>query len=436
MRVVLAVVALAALSFGQEGAALKRTMMLLSSSTPQHRNTVKILFYGQSITKQEWWMLVAGELRRRYPNADIVAVNRSIGGFAAPVLRRTLDSNVFPFYPDLIVLHDYGSEEDYEWMIQEFRRRTTAEIALQTDHVAVGQKDEWHDRHSFEWMKALAAKYGCEWMEIRQPWKDYLAKNSMKPADLLTDNVHLNEAGNKLLAGLVLEHFRETGPPAGDPVRTVEVGKDTAWKEGRIELEFEGNRVEVVAARSAYQPYSRASFRIDGKRPSEFAETYAHTRMSDTVGPDWPLAIRVTADKPLVAEDWVLKVTESDDRSEKFRFEVRGSVTGPDGSGVSTEKFVSKSGRVVIEPRDWWAAAAWKLSKKPMPGGYEAHWKAVALNADEWVQPRLDDLTREHVTVVASGLANTKHKLEIVAGTATTPQIGWIRIYRPSLKNQ
>jgi hypothetical protein len=423
----------AALAFGQDGAALKRTMMLLSTSTPQRRNTVKILFYGQSITKQDWWMLVAGELRKRYPNADIVAVNRSIGGFAAPVLRRTLDGNVFPFYPDLIVLHDYGSEEDYEWMIQEFKRRTTAEIALQTDHVAVGQKEEWHDKHSFEWMKNLAAKYGCEWMEIRQPWKDHLAKNGMKPQDLLTDGVHLNEAGNALLAGLVLQHFRETGAPADNPVRTVAVGRDAQWKDRRIELEFEGNRVELLAARSAYQPYSRASLRIDGKRPSEFSETYAHTRMSDTVGPDWPLAIRVTSEKPLVAEDWFLKVLESEERSENFRFEVRGSVTGPDGAGVSTERFVSKSGRVVIEPRDWWAAAAWKLSKKPMPAGYEAHWKAVALNADEWVQPRLDDLTREHVTVVASGLANAKHRLEIVAETAVAPQIGWIRIYRPAL---
>jgi hypothetical protein len=380
------------------------------------------------------WMLVAADLRKRYPNADIVAVNRSIGGFGASILRRTLDSNVFPFYPDLIVFHDYGAEADYEWIVKEFKSRTTAEIALQTDHPASGQNDAWHDRHSFEWMKELSAKYGCEWLEIRKPWQEYLAAKEMKPADLLKDGVHLNAAGEQYLASLVLQHFRETGPPAEDPVKTLVVGKDVQWKDGRIELEFEGNRVEVLTERSAYQPYSRASFRIDGKKPSELPETYAFTRMSDTVGPDWPLAIQVKREKPLVAEDWLLKVLETDESSEKFRFEVRGSVTGADGAGVSTERFVSKSGRLVIEAEDWWANAAWKFSKKPMPVGYQANWKAIALNADEWVQPRLDDLTRDHVTVVASGLPNTKHKLEIVAETATTPQIGAIRVYRPAVK--
>jgi len=421
----------------QDGAGLRRTMTLLETSTPQHRNTVKILFYGQSITKQAYWMLVIAELRARYPNADIVGVNRSIGGFAAPVLRRTLENNVFPFYPDLIVFHDYGAEEDYEWIVREFRQRTTAEIALQTDHVAIGQKDDWHDRHSYEWLRDLGGKYGCEWMEIRKPWKDYLEQNGLTAKDLLRDNVHLNEAGEALMAKLLLTHFRKAPGPVDDSlVRTYVVGKDWEWKDGRIELPFEGNRIEAIAAASEYQPYSRALFRIDGKKPSEFPEMYAFTRMSDTVGPDWPLAIRVTSERPLLVEDWFLKILETDAASKVFRFEVRGAATGIDGVGVSTERFVSKSGRVVIERQDWWASRAFDYSRKPMPVGYEAYWKAVALHADEWVQPRIDDLTREHVTVIASGLGNGKHKLEIVSGTATTPQIAAIRVYRPPWKEQ
>ena len=36
------------------GSGIQRTMTLLATSTPARRNPVRILFYGQSITKQEW----------------------------------------------------------------------------------------------------------------------------------------------------------------------------------------------------------------------------------------------------------------------------------------------------------------------------------------------------------------------------------------------
>lgn len=36
------------------GRNIQRTMRLLAESTPEHRNTVRVLFYGQSITDQAW----------------------------------------------------------------------------------------------------------------------------------------------------------------------------------------------------------------------------------------------------------------------------------------------------------------------------------------------------------------------------------------------
>jgi hypothetical protein len=39
-------------SFGRN---VQRTMRLLATSTPERRNTVRVLFYGQSITEQGWW---------------------------------------------------------------------------------------------------------------------------------------------------------------------------------------------------------------------------------------------------------------------------------------------------------------------------------------------------------------------------------------------
>jgi hypothetical protein len=62
------------------GSRIQRTMRLLVTSTPQQRNRVKILYYGQSIIAQNWWKAIVADLRERFPNADIVATNPSIGG--------------------------------------------------------------------------------------------------------------------------------------------------------------------------------------------------------------------------------------------------------------------------------------------------------------------------------------------------------------------
>ena len=54
-----------------------------------------------------------------------------------------------------------------------------------------------------------------------------------------------------------------------DLVKTYEVSKDVAWKDGKLTLPFEGNRVDVLAAKGdGKSPATQV--RIDGKRPSEF----------------------------------------------------------------------------------------------------------------------------------------------------------------------
>ena len=89
------------------GAGVQRTLTLLATSTPERRNTVRILFYGQSITEQEWWKHVADDLRSRFPSANLIIENRAIGGFAAQLLIKPAEHDVYPFYPDLMILHVY-----------------------------------------------------------------------------------------------------------------------------------------------------------------------------------------------------------------------------------------------------------------------------------------------------------------------------------------
>jgi hypothetical protein len=82
-------------------------MHLLATSTPQHRNTVKILVYGQSISVQDWWLEVKRDLTARFPNANLIMENKSIGGFSSSLLVKTTEMDVSSFYPDLVLFHVY-----------------------------------------------------------------------------------------------------------------------------------------------------------------------------------------------------------------------------------------------------------------------------------------------------------------------------------------
>jgi hypothetical protein len=202
---------------------------------------------------------------------------------------------------------------------------------------------------------------------------------------------------------------------------------------GKLELEFEGNRVDAIAGWG--DPYygGEAEVRIDGQRLSDRPELYHITRPTDTFTVDWPGVNRIDAEKPLLVEDWTLKVLEVNADEARLRFEVAGARTGPDGGGVSTARFVSKSGRVMIEPEDWTFARSFALVHRPTPAGFEVTWSVAPMFVDVYRAPPLEDRTREQATTLALGLAGTKHRLELIARGPNPPAIRAIRIYRPPM---
>ena len=109
-----------------------------------------------------------------------------------------------------------------------------------------------------------------------------------------------------------------------------------------------------------------------------------------------------------------------------------GSKTGADGEGRSDVRFVSKSGRVVIETNDWNVAYATSLAGiKPVPEQFTVKWKVEPRFVDEFVSSGVKDATTETTVTLAQGLPNTKHTLEI-SGSDAMP-IAAIRVYRPPL---
>jgi len=434
------------------GRNIQRTMRLLATSTAEQRNTVRILFYGQSITEQKWTQLVEEDLRRRFPHANLIIENRALGGFSSQLLVKTAETDLYPFQPDLLIFHVYGAHDKYEDIIRRTRERTTAEILMQKDHVTkpadfteetdpaklppAGQ--HWDAFMNHNHLPSLAQKYGAELCDQRALWKSYLAENQLEPKALLRDSVHLNAHGEWFMAECVNAYLRydpRLGPsPAEDWVKTYEIGKDVRWQDGKLRLDFEGNRVEVICKTGATAP---ATVRIDGRKPSEFPELYGFTRaVTQPEGKwlvKWPVIAPIGSQTPLVVEDWTLAVAKDTANDSLFTFRLAGSQTGADGEGRSDTQFVSKSGRVVIETNAWNVPYALSVlgGIKPVPEKFTVKWQVAPRFLDEFVAPPAKALAGETTMTLAQGLPNTKHTLEI-SGAAASP-IAAIRIYQPPL---
>jgi hypothetical protein len=435
------------------GAHLQRSMALMATSTGLKRNTVRILFYGQSITNSDWTRIVGERLRRQYPLANLVIENRAISGFDSSKLSKTAEADLYPFYPDLVIFHDYGDAAPYEDMVRRIRERTAADILIATDHIAprVGEKiDEatdpaklpapkpgTHDAawRSYVFLPALARKYGAELADIRTLWKQYLKDAKLSPSDLLYDDLHLNSHGIDLMAELILAHLRyrpELAMNADDGrVKTLTVGPedDLQWKDGKLVVPFEGNKIDLICKEGAAAP---AAIRIDGKKPSEFPELYIPTRAIavDPRGPFPPL-LRVRHRTPLIIEDWKILITDVNADCTRYKFRVIGSVTGDDGDGEGGKPFVSKSGRVVLDPDDFNLLFPLRRFENATSSSLEALWHVRPHFVDQFVAPANGNHFGETIVTAAQGLKNCKHTLEIT-GSPDTP-IGAIRIYRPPL---
>jgi hypothetical protein len=288
---------------------------------------------------------------------------------------------------------------------------------------------------NYTFLPSYAKKYNCQLSRIRDSWKEYLKDNNLKPAQLLADGVHLNKHGEYLMAELIGQElvYRPEQPADEwkDTVRTLVVGKDIKWEGEHLVLEFEGNRVDAVAAAGADMMGWTVDVDLDDKKITDIPECYYHARPSGTAGVGWPAIQRIDWQKPLMLEEWTATFTGFNDDQTDFKFSLTGSKTGPDGEGSAKEKFVSKSGRVVIAPQDWVFAYCKKVSKKSTPEGFQVRWRVKPLFVGAYHVPKVTDPTVERCTTLVQGIANGKHKLVLCGRKAV---IAALRVYRPPVK--
>jgi hypothetical protein len=469
------------------GARIQRTVSLLNDSSPERRYPVTILVYGQSITENLKRANLDQALKGKFPYADITFLNRSISGFSASQLVRSAANDIYPLYPDLVILHDYGAGLiEFERIIQDIRRYTTAEIMLCTHHIG-GDEEAGRitsqDNESAV-IRHLAQKYDCELADVREEWRAYLKANHLAPKELLSDSVHPNERGRNVWAGILFRHFRYNPLIPNDWMRTVRtyeakrqpddgasdgvVFTGKPWRfagasaigesrESALKLAFTGNRVDCVLGGAEGGKLGTATVRIDGQSPSGMNDLWAFTIPSPAFGTDWQPAIRrVSHRQPPIAETWRLVVTNINADASHFSFAVYGSKTGFDGGGEFDgakykygpygdildytgdapypDVFTSKSGRVVIDHRDFKIPWAQSYSKKPCPEGFETTWEAIPLFTETIAPSPGADRSKIRVLTLAKGLPNGAHTLEIVPDGNGAVPIESIVVHEPPLK--
>jgi hypothetical protein len=405
-----------------------RTASLLTSATSTSPNNVKILVYGQSISEQAWWKDVKEFITNRFPLARITFINKAIGGFSTERLKLMAENDVVSFYPDLVLFHDYGNEADYETIIRTIRRKTTAEIAVQTDHMA-GQNQEWHDRHCDIWLPSICRKYGLALVDVRNPWKRYLKENNLQIKDLLVDGVHLNAHGNYLMASIIKKYFAAlTHEEATDRyVKEMTEGKDFSVKQNKIVIPVHGNRIDLVWKPMVSRP-QKILVHIDGKKPSSINNCYYYTRPSfdsasflKKIGQ--LLAMQLTG--KVKEEEWMMTVTWADSVKQQIGFSLKGSLTGEEGSGTSEHTFTSRSGQLIIEPTYWFTAKEFANFPWMKPGDV-LKWKVRSMCHDEVAAQASETST------IIQGINNGQHQL-MLTGKALN-NVKAIKVYRPVLE--
>lgn len=432
-----------------QGKYIQRTMHLLASSSPEKRNTVRILFYGQSIVaNKKWTDAVVADLQKRFPHANIIYENRAIGGFSSQYLVQSAEADLYPFYPDLLIFHVYGGHQEYQEIIHNARSRTTAEIAIVTDHLGSKEYDgkefhsagEWKEFKRNIFVPLVAEEYDAQLIDITTPWKQYLFTNNFTSQNLLKDGVHPNDHGCYLMSTLVARELvyladQQPKPKYQNMVREYLIGKDVKFEAGQLTLEFTGNRIDLIAADK--ENTATLEVFIDGKKPSEFINTYYHGRSSGCPGVSWPAILNMTSQTLPLLEKWTLTITKVNQANTDFTFKVAGSKTGLDGTGSSQEKFVSNSGRLVIEPKAWMNLERdYEHKGIPVTEGFKIYWKTRPLFVDRYQSPENVDQTIERVTTIVQNIGNKPHTLNLKKSKNGVVPITAIRVYEPPLKSK
>jgi lysophospholipase L1-like esterase len=194
----------------------------------------RIVFLGDSITQagvgpKGYVTLVKQALAEKHKDLGVEVIGVGVSGNKVPDLQRRLDKDVLARKPTLVVIYigindvwhgendpAKGTPKDkYEAGLKDVIQRIKdagGRVVLCTPTV-IGEKkpgtnklDAKLDEYA-EVSRAVAKETGSRLCDLRKAFQDHLAKNNPEDKErgvLTSDRVHLNDAGNRLVADTVL----------------------------------------------------------------------------------------------------------------------------------------------------------------------------------------------------------------------------------------
>ena len=204
------------------------------AADPSLQKGEKIIFLGDSITAggvqpKGYVTVIKNTLNEKYKDLGIEVIGAGVSGNKVPNLQARLEKDVLAKKPTLVVIYigindvwhgeknpANGTPADkYEAGLKEIIgkiKENGGRVVVCTPTVIGEKKDGKNsldaklDEYS-EISRKVAKDTGSQLCDLRKAFADHLAKNNPDDKEkgiLTSDRVHLNEAGNKLVAETIL----------------------------------------------------------------------------------------------------------------------------------------------------------------------------------------------------------------------------------------
>jgi lysophospholipase L1-like esterase len=203
----------------------------------QIQKPVKVIFFGDSITRAGvnpgGYITLMQETVREYTNPKYELIGAGIGGNKVYDLFLRFEDDVLSKKPDIVVIYIGVNDVWHKQTSQtgtDLNKFTAFYIAMITKlqsagikvivctPAVIGERIDFSnsldgDLNQYSnTIRELAAKYNCGLIDLRKAFLDYNLNNNPENKEsgiLTTDRVHLNPAGNKLVADLMLKALSE-----------------------------------------------------------------------------------------------------------------------------------------------------------------------------------------------------------------------------------
>ena len=215
---------------------LSFTLIILMCSM-QIQKPVRVIFFGDSITRAGvtpgGYITLMQEALRGKTNPEYELIGAGIGGNKVYDLFLRFEDDVLSKKPDVVVMYvgvndvwhkqssQTGTDPDkfiafYTAMIKKLQAAGIRVIVCTP--AAIGERTDFSNAQDGDLnrysniIRELAQKYSCGLVDLRKAFLDYNLKNNPENKEsgiLTTDRVHLNPAGNKLVADLMIRALSE-----------------------------------------------------------------------------------------------------------------------------------------------------------------------------------------------------------------------------------